>query len=131
MKLSKIIMSLLIVLNPGMVLGTDAFGTSEAELVSLKKLNQHGTAITLSDKELTKCMVGKWTTGRHDYVFRPNGTWQMLPIIKGGTGGKWHIENGRLYDGNPPGRPFLKVESGLLILHNDGGVYPFRYGRIK
>lgn len=76
-------------------------------------------------------MVGKWTTGRHDYIFRKNGTWQMLPITEGGTAGEWHIKGGKLFDGNPPGRPFLKVTQDALVLKNEGGVYPFRYARIK
>ena len=132
MKLPSLLASFLIISAAlGPMSASDAFGTSEAELAALKKLNQATPAVSKSDSEIGAIMVGKWTTGRHDIIFRKDGTWQMLPIDSGGTAGKWHIKDGRLFDGNPPSMPFLKVTQDSLILKNDRGVYPFRYVRIK
>jgi hypothetical protein len=132
MKLPRILASFLIIsASLGLMAASDAFGTSEPELAALKKMNQTNPTVSESDLEIAAIMVGKWTTGRHDYIFRKDGTWQMLPITEGGTAGKWHIKGGRLFDGNPPSMQFLKVTQDLLILKNDSGVYPFRYVRIK
>ena len=111
-------------------LHADALNTTPSELKKLEALNQTNPRIDKTDKELEKMMVGTWTTGRHDYVYQTNSTWQMLPIIKGGTKGKWEIKNGRLHQ-DDDGRIFLQVNAKQLVLKNSAGKYPFRYVRIK
>ncbi|MFN2509482.1 MAG: hypothetical protein ABR589_12005, partial [Chthoniobacterales bacterium] len=63
----------------GSVLAEDKLRTSPAELARLKELNRSAKIVSQSDEELRKLMVGKWTTGRHEYLYRADGTWQMLP----------------------------------------------------
>ena len=46
----------------------------------------------------TKLMVGKWSSPRHEYIYRPDGTWSMLPEEEGGTRGRWHIEGNRFFN---------------------------------
>lgn len=41
-------------------------------------------------------LPGLWSSPRHDYVYRENGTWEMLPKIKGGTNGLWKIRGNKL-----------------------------------
>jgi hypothetical protein len=36
--------------------------------------------------------VGKWESPRHDYLYRKDGTWSMLPLEPGVTHGKWRIQ---------------------------------------
>lgn len=109
---------------------SDAFGTTPAELKKLEDLNKTNSKISQTDKELASLMTGKWTTGRHDYIYRADGTWQMLPLSQGGTSGKWQIKDAVLVQGESQ-MPFLKVEPKRLVLKNTSGKYPFRYVRIK
>ena len=46
-------------------------------------------------KGYTKLMVGKWSSPRHEYSYRADGTWSMLPEEEGGTRGSWRIEGNR------------------------------------
>ena len=41
---------------------------------------------------LSRRMVGKWRSPRHDYIYRRNGTWSMLPVEPDTTNGTWHFE---------------------------------------
>jgi hypothetical protein len=43
----------------------------------------------------TKLMAGKWSSPRHEYIYRANGTWSMLPEEEGATRGRWRIEGNR------------------------------------
>jgi hypothetical protein len=46
-------------------------------------------------KGYTKLMVGKWRSPRHEYIYRADGTWSMLPEEEGTTRGRWRIEGNR------------------------------------
>ena len=120
--------------------GEDKRGTSARELERFKELNKTGTAVSQSDEELRKLMVGKWTTGRHEYLYKPDGTWKMLPADISTTNGKWRIQNRQLIEeiksengfsstGAP--RTFIEASPKLLVLKNENGPYPFRYMRIE
>jgi hypothetical protein len=86
----------------------DRLGASEQELERLKELNKSGAVVSQSDQELRKLMVGKWTTGRHEYMYRPDGTWQMLPTDISTTHGKWRIQNHQLIE-DTGARTFIEV----------------------
>jgi hypothetical protein len=104
----------------------DRFGTSKEELDRLKSINASDMIVTLSDVELSKLMVGNWSTGRHDYVYRPDGTWQMLPIQEGGTNGSWKIEGKKLIQGSTK-REIIEASDKQFTLRNVDGKYPDRY----
>lgn len=108
----------------------DRLGRSKKELEELKTLNASKTTTKLTDEQLIKIMAGKWTTGRHDYIYRANGTWSMLPEEPGGTRGKWSIANRVLDDGNGKFR-ILDATSQRVVVKNPSGPYPFCYYRIK
>ena len=108
----------------------DRLGASEEEMARLKELNKSDTVAPQSDAELTKLMVGKWTTGRHEYLYKANGTWQMLPLDISTTHGTWRIVNHQLIENNGA-RTFLEASSRQLVLKNESGDYPFRYVRIE
>lgn len=48
-------------------------------------------------KGYTKLMVGKWSSPRHEYIYRADGTWSMLPEEEGTTRGRWHIEGNQFF----------------------------------
>ena len=50
-------------------------------------------------RALTKLRAGKWESPRHQYLYRANGTWSMLPLEPGVTAGHWRIEGNRYFDG--------------------------------
>jgi hypothetical protein len=47
---------------------------------------------------LSKLLVAEWASPRHEYVFRSNGTWSILPAEPGTTCGRWRIEGNQYYD---------------------------------
>lgn len=60
-----------------------------------------------NSKGLSKVLVGKWESPRHDYIYYANGKWSMLPIEDGVTSGHWRIDGNQYWDGDV-------VESGLV-----------------
>ena len=112
---------------------------SPQELERLKELNKTGTVVSQSDEELRKLMVGKWTTGRHEYLYRADGTWRMLPADISITNGKWKIQNRQLIEEvksenrfeSTGARTFIEVTPKQLVLRNEAGPYPYRYMRVK
>jgi hypothetical protein len=49
-------------------------------------------------KGYTTLMVGKWSSPRHEYLYRADGTWSMLPEEEGTTRGSWRIEGNRFFN---------------------------------
>ena len=43
----------------------------------------------------TRSRLGKWSSPRHEYIYRADGTWSMLPEEEGTTRGRWRIEGNR------------------------------------
>ena len=106
--------------------GEDRLGASEKELERLRRLNTTNTVTALSDVELRKLVVGKWTTGRHEYDYKADGTWRMLPFDISTTKGTWRIEKHRLIESGDA-RTIMEASRRQIVLKNDQGTYPFRY----
>ena len=45
----------------------------------------------------TKLMAGKWSSPRHEYIYRADGTWSMLPEEEGATRGRWRIAGNQFF----------------------------------
>ena len=83
---------------------------------------------------LAKLIVGKWTSPRHQYLYRADGTWTMLPeFIEGEktTHGVWRVEGNQFSQGqsNEDASP----ETIILLTDTDfvwstRGVYYMRRG---
>ena len=43
-------------------------------------------------------LVGEWASPRHEYVFRGDGTWSMLPAEPGTTHGRWRIQGNQYFN---------------------------------
>jgi hypothetical protein len=108
----------------------DLLGASDAELRRLRQLNTTNTVTSLSDAELRRLMVGRWTTGRHEYDYKADGTWRMLPADISSTKGTWHIENHQLIE-DTGARTIMEASHRQMVLKNEQGSYPFRYRRIE
>src|SRR3954466_1011921 len=56
-----------------------------------------------ANANFSQLLVGKWESPRHEYLFRNDGTWVMLPEEKDATHGKWRIEGNRYIDSGVAG----------------------------
>lgn len=56
------------------------------------EIKQHPAPSDLDGKALSSRLAGEWTSPRHDYLYRTDGTWTMLPIEENITHGTWRIE---------------------------------------
>src|SRR5262245_62835156 len=63
-------------------LKTDEWQAIDAEI------KRHPAPSDSDGKKLSSLLVGEWESPRHDYLFRPDGTWTMLPIEEGITHGR-------------------------------------------
>ena len=71
---------------------TDAWQAIDAEI------KQHPAPSDSNSKALSNLLVGKWESPRHDYLFRADGTWTMLPMEPDTTHGTWRIEGNQYFD---------------------------------
>ena len=44
------------------------------------EIKQHPAPNDSDSKALSSLLVGKWESPRHDYLYRADGTWRMLPV---------------------------------------------------
>ncbi len=66
-------------------------------------------------KALSKLLVGKWRSPRHDYIYRANGTTSM---IGGGSSGHWTIEGNQ-----EDGATIILLNAEYYVTASNGGVY--------
>lgn len=83
------------------------------------EIKQHPAPKDSDSKALSDLLVGKWESPRHDYLYRADGTWTMLPVDPDTTHGTWRIEGNQYFDTaaiNPPGTSQYTV---ILITKRD------------
>ena len=106
---------------------------------------KHPMPSEVDSADLRKRIVGQWTSPRHSYLYRANGTWTMLPEFEDGmqaTHGVWHIERNTFFQNalvKPPEQPD-RGETMIILTGTDfvwsthiapyymrrGDVYPWR-----
>jgi hypothetical protein len=99
-----------------------------------KEIMRHPMSMPPDSHELAKLIVGKWTSPRHQYLYRTDGSWTMLPEFIDGekaTHGIWHVDGNRFSQGqsNADASP----ETIILLTATDfvwstRGVYYMRRG---
>ena len=62
------------------------------------ELKRHPFPKTADAKKLSQLRAGKWQSPRHDYLYRANGTWTMLPADPEATNGRWRIEGNQIIE---------------------------------
>jgi hypothetical protein len=70
----------------------DAWQAIDAEI------RQHPAPGDSDGKALSKLLVGKWESPRHDYLYRADGTWTMIPVEPDITHGTWRIDGNQYFD---------------------------------
>jgi hypothetical protein len=73
-------------------LKTDEWQTIDAEIM------RHPAPRDSDAQALSKMLVGEWASPRHEYIYRSDGTWSMLPEEPDMTHGRWRIEGNHLLD---------------------------------
>ena len=104
---------------------------------------KHPMPPDVDSADLRKRVVGEWTSPRHRYLYRADGTWTMLPEFEDGyqaTHGVWHIEGNKFLQNavmQPP-EPPDKGETIIILTDTDfvwgtapyymrrGDVFPWR-----
>jgi hypothetical protein len=73
-------------------LKTDEWQAIDAEI------KRHPAPRDSDSEKLSSLLVGEWKSPRHDYLYRPDGTWTMLPVEEGITHGRWRIEGNQYFN---------------------------------
>jgi hypothetical protein len=79
-----------------------------------------------ADPNFSQLRVGKWETPRHEYLYRKDGTWVMLPEEKDATSGKWRIEGNHYIATNVAGTTtytIILLNKKYFIYADDDLVY--------
>ena len=108
--------------------------TSDWQAVDAE-IRRHPAPKDSDSKAFSKALVGEWASPRHEYVFRSDGTWSMLPAEPGITHGRWRIQGNQYFDiaeVNPPdtSRYTIILLSRQDFIFTDGEVV-FYERRIK
>jgi hypothetical protein len=67
----------------------------------------------------SRLRVGQWRSPRHDYLYRADGSWTMLPEEKDVTHGRWRIEGNRSIETAATAPPVDSRYTIILITKND------------
>ena len=83
------------------------------------------------DPQWTKFLPGTWYSSRHDYLYKKDGTWTMLPADPDATQGTWVIHGNQLTEevpgmdaaGNKPPETIILINDHLFITTSDNRVF--------
>lgn len=76
-----------------------------------------------ADGDAAKRLAGKWRSPRHDYLFRPDGTWTMLPAEKDTVHGRWRITGNQIEVTSGYDKPDSTARYTLILLTDKDCVY--------
>ncbi len=88
---------------------------------------------------LSALFVGQWSSPRHDYLYRADGTWVMLPADPDSTHGTWRIAGNQYFDTTAVDPAVERQYTIILISKRDfvfsekdkDGLYVFYETRLK
>jgi len=83
------------------------------------EIKQHPAPNDSNNNVLSILLVGKWESPRHDYLYRADGTWTMLPVDPDTTHGTWHIEGNQFFDTAATDPPETTQYTIILITKRD------------
>ena len=64
------------------------------------EIKRHPAPNDAGGKSFSGLLIGKWRSPRHNYLFRADGTWTMLPAEtdeQQNTHGTWHVEQNQFF----------------------------------
>jgi hypothetical protein len=83
------------------------------------EIRQHPAPKESDGKVLSSRLVGKWSSPRHDYLYKGDGSWTMLPADEGTTHGTWRIEGNQFFTTASIGPPDPAKYTIILITKKD------------
>jgi hypothetical protein len=83
------------------------------------EIKRHPAPSDSDSKKLSSLLVGEWASPRHDYLYRPDGTWTMLPAEENVTRGRWRIEGNQYFDTAATDPPETSQYTIILITKKD------------
>jgi hypothetical protein len=83
------------------------------------EIKQHPAPNESDSKIFSSLLVGQWESPRHDYLFRVDGTWTMLPAEEDTTHGSWRIEGNQYFDTAAVEPPETRQYTIILITKKD------------
>jgi hypothetical protein len=102
-----------------------------------KEVIRHPMPMPSDPYEIVKRVVGKWTSPRHQYLYRPDGGWTMLPELIDGekaTHGIWHIEGNQFVQGtseaDAPRETIILLDSTDFVWSTRVAPYYMRRGDV-
>ncbi len=83
------------------------------------EIKQHPAPTDSDGKILSSLLVGQWGSPRHDYLYKADGTWTMLPIEPDITHGDWRVEGNQYFDTAATEPPLKSQYTIILITKKD------------
>jgi len=83
------------------------------------EIKRHPAPNDADSKIFSSLLVGQWESPRHDYLYRADGTWTMLPEEKDVTHGRWRIEGNQYFDTAAIEPPETSQYTIILITKKD------------
>jgi hypothetical protein len=83
------------------------------------EIKRHHAPNDSESKTLAGLRVGKWASPRHEYLYRVDGTWTMLPAEENTTHGRWRIEGNQYFDSAATEPPETSQYTIILITRKD------------
>lgn len=84
------------------------------------EIKKHPVPASADTASLKKLLVGRWRSPRHDYLYRANGTWIMLPDEKDATHGSWRVKGNQYWSDDTKYTILLLDEKHFIF--TDGSV---------
>ncbi len=74
-------------------------------------------------RALAKLLIGMWRSPRHDYLYKWNGSWTMLPAGKQSPHGKWRIKGNQFSSTTAVSPPAEPDQFTLILLDETNFIY--------
>ena len=82
------------------------------------EIKRHPAPVT-GGETYSRLRAGKWQSPRHDYLYRADGSWTMLPEEPDVTHGRWRIEGNRSFETAATEPPVDSQYTIILITKKD------------
>jgi hypothetical protein len=83
------------------------------------EIKSHPAPEDSDSKTLASHIVGEWQSPRHDYLYRADGTWTLLPVEEGILHGSWRVEGNQYFDTNASEPPQTRQYTIILVTKKD------------
>ena len=93
------------------------------------EIREHPAPKDSDGNVLSRRLVGKWSSPRHDYLYRSDGSWTMLPADEGTTHGTWRIEGNQFFttasigSSDPAQYTIILITKTDFVIADQSGVF--------